>query len=350
MALVNSDLFLLQDAVSKTNYKVSFQNIKNQIEIDVDLDAVVAVAGDNMTGNLTLGTNKIVLNVDGGATFGEDRVTVLPSGVLETWRKTSNGPDKLHSWHSNVGGSRVERIRFNANGSINAAGLVVAQGVDVTQPASGYTYIGRKADGTATFYVEDVGSAAFAGGEASITNEGVYKTNAFYEANRTANNEGLWYGKLNGTTTSTILADGSITVAGKIENIVDDASSQASVIYHRGLVDGTVYGTMVYKTAGNLELRAGANDTKINLDGTAGSIIAAGPGTFDGYVLSNRYFISSGLSVNYDGTDYGYVLYEQNKLYAGIALDGSITSAGSITAAGKITANSFDLEALPTLP
>ena len=126
MALVNSDLFLVQDAVSKTNYKVSFQNLSDQIDTSVNLDTVVAIAGDNMTGNLTLGTNKIVLNVDGGALFGEDRVTVFSYGVIETWRKTSNGPDKLHSWHSNVDGSRVERIRFNANGSGDFVGDITA--------------------------------------------------------------------------------------------------------------------------------------------------------------------------------------------------------------------------------
>ena len=66
MALVNSDLFLVQDATTKTNYKVSFENLANQIDTDVNLDGRVAVSGDNMTGNLTLGTDRIVLNADGG--------------------------------------------------------------------------------------------------------------------------------------------------------------------------------------------------------------------------------------------------------------------------------------------
>jgi hypothetical protein len=116
MALVNTDLFLVQDAVSKTNYKVSFENLASQIDTDVNLDGRVAVSGDNMTGNLTLGTTKIVLKTDGEALFAEDRVKVLSTGIIESWRKTNNGADKLHSWHSNIGTSRAERIRFNADG------------------------------------------------------------------------------------------------------------------------------------------------------------------------------------------------------------------------------------------
>ena len=126
MALVNSDLFLVQDSVTKTNYKVSFENLANQIDTDVNLDGRVAVSGDNMTGNLTLGTTNIVLNVDGGATFGEDRVSIFSFGVIETWRKTNNNADKLHSWHSNVTGIRAERIRFNADGSAIFEGDITA--------------------------------------------------------------------------------------------------------------------------------------------------------------------------------------------------------------------------------
>ena len=120
MALVNTDLFLVQDGTTKSNYKISFENFFDQIDNEVNLDSRVAVAGDNMTGNLTLGTTNIVLNVDGSATFADDRITFLSSGVVETWRKTNNDPDKLHSWHSNVGGIREEKIRFNADGSLIA--------------------------------------------------------------------------------------------------------------------------------------------------------------------------------------------------------------------------------------
>ena len=66
------------------------------------------------------------MNVDGGAKFAEDRVDVFSFGVIETWRKTSNAADKLRSWHSNITGSRSERIRFNADGSAVFLGDITA--------------------------------------------------------------------------------------------------------------------------------------------------------------------------------------------------------------------------------
>jgi hypothetical protein len=126
MALVNSDLFLVQDSVTKTNYKVSFQNLADQIDTDVNLDGRVAVSGDNMTGNLTLGTTNIVLNVDGSATFATDKIKLNTAGTLELWRPSTNGSDKLQSWASNIGNIQSERIRFNADGSALYLGDVTA--------------------------------------------------------------------------------------------------------------------------------------------------------------------------------------------------------------------------------
>jgi len=86
----------------------------------------------------------------------------------------------------------------------------------VTQPASGYTFIGRKADSTATFYVEDTGSATF--GNYSANNglliNGLGSGNANLTINRASGSNGLFYGQLNGNTTSLIYADGSATFAG----------------------------------------------------------------------------------------------------------------------------------------
>lgn len=69
--------------------------------------------GDNMTGDLTLGTDKIVLDASAG------------------------------------------------NGTF--AGDVLSKSVDVTQTGLGYTFIGRQPDGTATFYVDQDGSGSFTG-------------------------------------------------------------------------------------------------------------------------------------------------------------------------------------------
>ena len=127
MALVNSDLFLVQDASTKTNYKVTFQTLADQIDTDVNLDGRVAVAGDDMTGNLTLGTDKIVLNAsDGSAAFAVDRIAFASTGVITTWRKSNNGPDILQYWKSNVGAGNRTQVSFSADGSADFNGDITA--------------------------------------------------------------------------------------------------------------------------------------------------------------------------------------------------------------------------------
>lgn len=76
MALLDTDLFLVQDASTKTNYKVSFDKLTDKIASDIDLDTrYVQDAGDNMTGDLTLGPEGsplITLDAENGrGTFEE---------------------------------------------------------------------------------------------------------------------------------------------------------------------------------------------------------------------------------------------------------------------------------------
>ena len=78
-----------------------------------------------------------------------------------------------------------------------------------------------------------------------------------------------------------------------------------------------------------IEDKAGSKNVTISDNGSA---------TFARQVISGRYPQDSGLSVNYNGTDYGYALYDQTKLYAGIGLDGSASFAN------------YDLERLDPLP
>ena len=112
MALVDSDLFLVQDASTKANYKLSFENLTKEIALDIDLDTVyVEVDGDNMTGDLTLGT---------------DRITLATTGLITTWRKTSNAPDLLQHWKSNVGASNRTQVSFSADGSADFNGDITA--------------------------------------------------------------------------------------------------------------------------------------------------------------------------------------------------------------------------------
>lgn len=68
MALVDTDLFLVQDATTKTNHKITFTSIRSELAATIDLDAVyVRNDGDNITGNLTLGQNSPVITLDASA-------------------------------------------------------------------------------------------------------------------------------------------------------------------------------------------------------------------------------------------------------------------------------------------
>ena len=53
-----------------------------------------------------------------------------------------------------------------------------------------------------------------------------------------------------------------------------------------------------------------------------------GSGAFSRQVTSTRYAQTSGLSVNYNGTDYGLIVYDQSELKAGITLEGAATFSG----------------------
>ena len=56
MALVDTDLFLVQDATTKTNYKLTFENLTLGLQSTIDLDNLyVRNDGDNVTGDLTIG-------------------------------------------------------------------------------------------------------------------------------------------------------------------------------------------------------------------------------------------------------------------------------------------------------
>jgi len=118
-----------------------------------------------VTGDLTVnGTSTLIgdITADGSATFAA-KVT---STDFDSNHPT-DGRFGRFNWagirFTDTSGNNVIRLDADGGGSATFAGVVTAKSVDVTQPVSGYTYIGRKADGTATFFVDDVGAATFTG-------------------------------------------------------------------------------------------------------------------------------------------------------------------------------------------
>ena len=71
MSLDSTDLLLVQDTSTNTLHKVTFANLSLDVKGAINYDTrYILENGDNMTGNLTLGTDKIILNSsNGNATF-----------------------------------------------------------------------------------------------------------------------------------------------------------------------------------------------------------------------------------------------------------------------------------------
>ena len=145
MALVDTDLFLVQDASTKTNYKVTYANLTADISADIvdDIDFTseyVNVDGDNMTGDLTLGPvgdNKITLNAaSGSGTFAGN----LYGDYLKTGNSlTGTGGISIYGDASSTLG-----IVLNTNGN-------VAFGADAS-------------------FTGDVTAASFSGDGSNLTN------------------------------------------------------------------------------------------------------------------------------------------------------------------------------------
>lgn len=125
MALVDSDLFLIQDATTKANYKLSFENLTREIALDIDLDTVyVEVAGDNMTGDLTLGpagSPSITL----AATLGNGTFSGTLYAEYAQITERINGSNGLFIY-GDV--SSPTGIEFEADGDIVIGGKLTVEG------------------------------------------------------------------------------------------------------------------------------------------------------------------------------------------------------------------------------
>ena len=156
MALVDSDLFLVQDASTKANYKLSFENLTKEIALDIDLDTVyVEVDGDNMLGDLTLGPAgdpKITLTAaSGDATFAGD--------IYADYARITNRIDGANGLLIYGDLSAPTGIELASNGDINIGGkLTIGGELTVT------------GDSTFGNIEADLFTGAFAGDGSLITN------------------------------------------------------------------------------------------------------------------------------------------------------------------------------------
>ena len=182
MALVDSDLFLIQDATTKANYKLSFENLTREIALDIDLDTVyVEVDGDNMLGDLTLGpvgdTKITLVAASGDATFGGTiyadyaRITNRIDGanglLIYGDPSSTNGIELESGGNINIGGKLTvaDDIQAGINDPTQGtAGVLISKlgQIHATESSSGKVFSGRATgSSTPTSTISGNGDATF---------------------------------------------------------------------------------------------------------------------------------------------------------------------------------------------
>jgi hypothetical protein len=226
-----------------------------------NLKAKWANTGDIYIGGGLTGAGRapnISLNANGTATFG------VNTGTYQT------GANISHDASDNT------TLTVYSKGSSTVNSFAV---YDNSESGPNKYRATIKQDGSATF----AGDVSATGGNVKLKNEGSGGKIQIIQLNTAT--EAFQLGTVATPSAVALKADGSATFAGgdcEIRNngslniTVDDATSQASLASLRGSISGTVQGTMVYKNAGNLELRQGTTAVKINLNGTDGSASFAG--------------------------------------------------------------------------
>lgn len=196
----------------------------------------VEVSGDNMTGDLTLGTDKITLGVDGAASFAST-VTALqffgdrPNASNFVYGTGLNG-ERTSAWladstlkiGTNSSGGN-EKITLNANGSASFASTV-----SIPSAADTALRIGAAGVGYGAYWEKDgevkIGTNLGGGAEAvninllptgSASFASTVETTGKFESNRTVATHTVLRGLLNDTETSLIQANGTATFAGALE-------------------------------------------------------------------------------------------------------------------------------------
>ena len=357
----------------------------NQLSDAFD-DTYVEVAGDNMTGNLTLGTDKIELKAaDGSATFagdvttygtndlilktsptaGVDPTTYSRSGIshnaslgsgdqktlytIQTKNTSASIPGPTLSFKSDANshsGGELQVDIHNGDNSLNADFIYRATGFDGYDKDGNETFSINPQDGAATF-AGDVSIGNIAGGEGTVI-----ANNAIYSAtlsltNPTTNNDVSFFRLRNGNNAAN---KSVVSVTGTRVGIGTDISYNANDAEIKLNADGSaefagpVYVKRASGTAGCFvaQLEGAADNTaQINADGSAtfvGNIDIVSDST-RGRVLLNK---NGAIDVDNKLTTPGAGLIIRNNGTRTIDLNhnGSASFSGNITA-GNV---SFNLE------
>ena len=296
-----------------------------------DLTAYVEAGGDNMTGNLTLGTNNIVLDAgDGSASFASDVGigTNSPLYALDVRTSgTNNGQLKVGGSSTATGllleqtnsGSTAANIQNSYYATSASASLSIK---------SGFTTFHTGTAGDTRMKIDSSGNVGVGTTSVSAALHVVKDVNPVLKLDRgTANTANAnWY--YNGTLTgqlSAANADFQISAAGASTPMSFYVNgSQRMQISDNGTT--TFAGDLSINDSSFIRVRQTGDNTS-----TAIQLSHDGSGEYNSYIQSNRFAIKSALSSNVNGTDYAFAAFDgSSNLKVGIQTDGSATFVGPV--------------------
>ena len=341
-------------------------------DLDLNGNDITGTGNISYNGNFAMGPNpgtnpKIFLNNNGTATFentviadgvntsnnrfvvrtlNDEKFTVIGDGTVEIGGTPGTSPNiKLYASGSAEFGGGIDLAATNVNGSsINTFGGYTVQGSNGLRVVlDGYNQT------TNTVRILTDGSATFAGAisvDGGTTNENSTYGPGYLIQNRSQSVRNLWTGQLNGSNTSTILADGSATFDGNITVGAPDVTNAST-----GGIQAFASGQLRIQRDG-----AGtASDKRFQMYyGTTetASITAAGAANFAGAVIHGQ-LTAGGTGGNYlsNGEVAAYGPSTSANLWRGWnASGGSNVLTSSISAIGSaMFANDITLDR-PTAP
>ncbi len=310
---------------------------------------IFSPAGDQVA-ITTAGEQRVTVDSSGNVGVG----TATPSQILEL--KTAEPRISLNGTTEN----NEKGIEFEHNGArrghifhnASTGELSVSAGDN----SSGHFITFNTNNGSEAAQIDSSGNLIVGGTSTSSTNAAYISQNGTYVSNRTAGTNDLWNGKLNGTVTSTINADGSASFTNRVDagsSTLDNAAIVASANHAtKGVIQAYHY------NSGSLFLGGGSDGvTKAEIKADGSASFAGGEVTINATGNSaGKFNIDStpdggnsawGLSVkNNDSRDGRPTLKLQN-VGGGNAVeiknsDASanttvITTAGAATFAGQMT-------------
>ena len=194
---------------------------------DVDKDTGMYRSGTNALSFTTAGNPRLTINSSGNVGIGTASISNI-SGYAQLVLNDSTGG----------------LIQFEDDGS--NVGRIVSTSNSLTLRTAGALLFGTNGS-TERMRIDSSGDVIVGGTTTSSTNAAYISQNGIYVSNRTAATNDLWNGKLNGTITSTINADGSATFSGNVTaaNISDIRFKENITDANPQLADVTALGSQL---------------------------------------------------------------------------------------------------------